>query len=36
MFARIERELARPDLAPVDRSDLMLRSGVMLQNERPP
>jgi hypothetical protein len=31
MFARIGRELARPDLAVVDRSDLMVRRGVMLQ-----
>lgn len=31
MFSRIGRELARPDLAPVDRSDLMVRRGVMLQ-----
>jgi tetratricopeptide (TPR) repeat protein len=31
MFGRVARELARPDLAPVDRSDLMVRRGVMLQ-----
>lgn len=34
MFARVERELARPDLTPVDRSDLMVRRGVMLQASR--
>ena len=31
MFARVSRELARKDLPPVDRSDLMVRRGVMLQ-----
>lgn len=31
MFRRVMRELARPDLAPIDRSDLMVRRGVMLQ-----
>lgn len=34
MFVRVERELARPDLSPVDRSDLMVRRGVMLQASR--
>jgi tetratricopeptide (TPR) repeat protein len=31
IFARISSELARPGLSPVDRSDLMVRQGVMLQ-----
>ena len=31
MFQRVGRELARPGLAPLDRSDLMVRRGVMLQ-----
>lgn len=31
MFRRVGRELARPDLPPLDRSDLMVRRGVMLQ-----
>ena len=31
MFARVQRELARSDLSPLDRSDLMVRRGVMLQ-----
>lgn len=31
MFRRVAGELAKPDLAPVDRSDLMVRQGVMLQ-----
>lgn len=34
MFSRVERELTRADLAPVDRSDLMVRRGVMLQASR--
>jgi tetratricopeptide (TPR) repeat protein len=34
MFAEVERELARRDLTPVDRSDLMVRQGVMLQASR--
>ncbi len=31
MFRRIEGELARRDLTPIDRSDLMVRRGAMLQ-----
>ena len=31
MFGRVARELARTDLSVVDRSDLMVRRGVMLQ-----
>lgn len=31
VFARVAAELSRPDLSPVDRSDLMVRRGVMLQ-----
>ena len=31
MYQRVERELLRQDLAVVDRSDLMVRRGVMLQ-----
>jgi tetratricopeptide (TPR) repeat protein len=31
MFQRVGRELARPGLPPLDRSDLMVRRGVMLQ-----
>jgi len=34
MFQRIQRELARKDISPVDRSDLMVRRGVMLQASR--
>jgi hypothetical protein len=34
MFQRVEQELARKDLAAVDRSDLMVRRGVMLQASR--
>ncbi len=34
IFARVERELGRTDLAAVDRSDLMVRRGVMLQASR--
>lgn len=34
MFARIGAELARPGLSPIDRSDLMVRRGVMLQASR--
>ncbi|MCA3560662.1 MAG: sulfotransferase [Aestuariivirga sp.] len=34
MFGRVGRELARPDLPPVDRSDLMVRRGVMLQQSK--
>lgn len=34
MFARIGRELAKPNLTAVDRSDLMVRQGVMLQASR--
>lgn len=34
MFARVAAELARPGLSPVDRSDLMVRRGVMLQASR--
>ena len=34
IFARVERELSRTDLDPVDRSDLMVRRGVMLQESR--
>ncbi|PZF76263.1 hypothetical protein DK847_13785 [Aestuariivirga litoralis] len=34
MFARITQELARPGVSPVDRSDLMVRQGVMLQQSR--
>lgn len=32
MFGRVQRELSRGDIAPVDRSDLMVRRGVMLQS----
>ncbi|MFO1130824.1 MAG: sulfotransferase [Hyphomicrobiales bacterium] len=34
MFAQVQDELARSDLTPVDRSDLMVRRGVMLQASR--